>query len=165
MYNPINTLADVLVAIHLGTIFVYIYVNYKSKILDYFFSLLLTVAISEGLKFVIHKPRPNLGLEGGSFPSTHTAIAFNAAFFILIACHRLSMNQNREGKWAFLFKIFESMTKKQFTIAIFVSAVTVGVLRIVTGAHYIEDVLAGATFGMIFSVLFRYYDVSARRLK
>lgn len=165
MYNSLNTFVDVLVLIHVVVVFIYIFVNYQSKILDYFFSLLLAVAISEGLKFFIDRPRPVLELEGGSFPSTHVAIAFNSVFFILLACHTLSKNQNREGRWMWLFVFVESMTKKQFMIIIFISVITIGMLRIATGAHYFIDVIAGGIVGLVASTLFRYYDVSARRLK
>lgn len=165
MYNPLNTLADFFVLFHLGIIFLYIFVNYKNKVLDYLFSLLLAVSMSEGIKFFFDRPRPVSELEGGSFPSTHATIAFNAVFFVLLACHILSKHQNREGKWFLLLNKFESMTKEQFLIVTFVLAFTIGILRIVTGAHYLEDVLAGVAVGLIASLLFRYYDVSARRLK
>ncbi len=165
MYNPINYLADFFVLFHLGVIFLYIFINYKNKVLDYLFSLLLAVSISEGIKFFFDKPRPVLELEGGSFPSTHATIAFNAVFFVLLACHTLSTQQNREGKWFMLLRKFESMTKKQFLIIAFVLAFVIGILRIVTGAHYLEDVLAGVAVGLVASSVFRYYDVSARRLK
>src|SRR3990167_2581721 len=165
MYNLLNTFADLLVIIHLFGILVYIFVNYKSKVLDYFFSLLLAVAMSEGTKFFLDKPRPVLDLEGGSFPSTHAALAFNALFFVLLACHTLSKHQNREGRWFQILNYFGSMTKSKFLILISTTAILVGILRIVTGAHYIEDVLAGILVGLLAAGVFRYYDVSARRLK
>ena len=165
MINPLYTLADILVALHLLVVFLYIFVNHKNKVLDYLFFLLLTVALSEGLKFFIDKPRPVLELEGGSFPSTHTAVAFNAAWFVLFACHTLSKHQNREGKWFLLLNKFESMTKKQFLSIIFAFAFVIGALRVLSGVHYIIDVIAGGLFGLLTAVVFKYYDVSARKLK
>ena len=165
MNNPLNYLADFLVLAHLVGILLYIFLNYKSRILDYFFSLLLAVGMSEGLKFLLDKPRPVLDLEGGSFPSTHAALAFNALFFVLLACHTLSKHQNREGRWFQILNYFGNMTKSKFLILISTTAISVGILRIVTGAHYIEDVLAGILVGLLAAGVFRYYDVSARRLK
>ena len=165
MNNPFNYLADFLVLAHLVGILLYIFLNYKSRILDYFFSLLLAVGMSEGLKFLLDKPRPVLDLEGGSFPSTHAALAFNALFFVLLACHTLSKHQNREGRWFQILNYFGNMTKSKFLILISTTAISVGILRIVTGAHYIEDVLAGILVGLFATGVFRYYDVSARRLK
>ena len=165
MNNPLNYLADFLVLAHLVGILLYIFLNYKSRILDYFFSLLLAVGMSEGLKFLLDKPRPVLDLEGGSFPSTHAALAFNALFFVLLACHTLSKHQNREGRWFQILNYFGNMTKSKFLILISTTAISVGILRIVTGAHYIEDVLAGILVGFLAAGVFRYYDVSARRLK
>ena len=165
MYNALNTFVDILVVLYVFGILVYIYLNYKNKVLDFLFSLLLAVGFSEGIKFFVDKPRPILGVEGGSFPSTHTAIVFNAAFFVLIACHTLSKNQNREGKWFLVINWFGGMTKKYFIILIFLISFGVGALRVISKAHYIEDILFGIVIGLSMAIPFKYYDVSARRLK
>lgn len=165
MSNPLYTVADVFVVFQILVVFLFIFVNYKTKILDYLVSLLLTISVSEGLKFLIHKQRPVMDLEGGSFPSTHTSVVFNAVFFVLFACHTLARNINREGKWSLIVKAFESMTKKQFLSILFLLAIVIGALRVFSGAHYIIDVIAGGLFGLSTAVIFRYYDVSARKLK
>lgn len=165
MYNGLNLFADIIVIFYIIGVLIYIYLNYRNKILDFFFSLLLAVGASEGLKFFVDKPRPIGGLEGGSFPSTHTTLVFNAFCFLLVACHILSKPENREGKWIMAINWLGSMTKKHFLVIMFLISAGVGILRVVSRAHYIEDVLFGILLGLVMAIPFRYYDVSARRLK
>ena len=47
---------------------------------EFFKTMAATLALSQGLKAVIHKQRPD-GSSNDSFPSAHTALAFAAASF------------------------------------------------------------------------------------
>ncbi len=120
-------------------------VKKRSLAFDYLVALLITVAVTEGLKFAIGRWRPetfygtaNVHLlqpalfpdfTDPSFPSGHTSRAFLLA--TLIGLH--------ERRWLrFLLP---------YTIA-------AGLARVYEGAHYPSDVLVGALVGFAIGFLF-----------
>lgn len=85
--------------------------------------------ITEGLKMMTHKQRPN-GQSFKSFPSGHTAAAFMGASFI----------HKRYG-WV-------------YAMPAYAGAAFVGYSRMQAKKHYGEDVLSGAVIGIASSALF-----------
>lgn len=97
--------------------------------------------VVEMVKFLVHRSRPFIRLTqariigyravGRSFPSGHTSQAFFMA--ALLAQH------------------FHSSVWVVFLL--YASAVLVGITRMVVGAHYPRDVLAGAILGSVWGLL------------
>lgn len=95
---------------------------------------------SQGLKYLIDRPRPTLTLEnvtsldplaaGTSFPSIHAAFVFGLAFVL---------GANTKKLWV--------------KIAWYLLAILVCFSRIWLGVHYPLDILAGAMIGIIFGFL------------
>lgn len=112
-----------------------------ASILNYTFaSLLLTIVISESIKYVHFKARPTKYLFGvthdSSFPSTHTAVSFALA----------------------LTYAFSSVNI--FGILLLLSlAVLVGLGRVLSGAHFTVDVLAGAVLAFFVSMIVTMYQI------
>ncbi len=158
-------------------IFVYVVIvgflifrRFRHKFLDYIGILILAAAISEGLKYFIAKPRPELGVikgfEGSSFPSTHSTIVFTAFFFFLFSCHSLSfIKRKREGDKSTHLDRVEVSENILVIVLLFFGALFVGALRVIVGAHYPVDVLAGAVLGFLISAPFRYYDISISKIR
>jgi membrane-associated phospholipid phosphatase len=84
--------------------------------------------ITQGLKLVVDKERPNG--ESDSFPSGHASRAFMGAGFI----------HERYG-----FK---------YAVPAYLGAIYVGYSRVSTDNHYVEDVVAGAAIGLLSSFFF-----------
>lgn len=107
-------------------------------------SVMLTCGLKNSLKGLVDRDRPYMyfddpseeGLESGdrlnSFPSGHTAYAFNSAVFT----SRVFTRCFPDSRW------------KTTVIAGSIGlAVTTAVLRIESGNHFLSDVLAGAAIG------------------
>ena len=93
-----------------------------------------TIVLSQGLKLVINKQRPN-GENNNSFPSAHTSVTFASAAFV----------QKRYGC--------------KYGIPAYLLAGYVGYTRIEANKHDIIDVAAGAVIGVTMSYLFtKPYD-------
>lgn len=156
-------LNSIAIYILVGVVGLRVLMHRRSRLLDFFMTLGLSAVITEGLKYVVNRPRPpfgiELGFEGSGFPSTHTGIAFAAAFFWILVCQHLS--QQRSGGVAKVSTASEE--GKLFMIGVIAGAVVVGVLRVLSGAHYPIDVIVGAIIGILSVIPFRYYDVTARR--
>lgn len=97
---------------------------------------LLLVAVIEGMKYAINRERPYVTYpdiiyandkteQGKSFPSAHTAIAFNTATLLSIRYH----------KW-------------YITVPAYLWASSVGYSRMYLGDHYPSDVIVGAALGV-----------------
>jgi len=127
--------------------------------LDYILAIIAVAAISEVIKYITNIPRPESTyiFEGGSFPSGHTAVAFTAFFFYMMACHTLSMENDGEG---------QGQVQNWLVVGlVLVLAVFVSILRVAIGAHYIFDIFAGIILAFLISLPFRYYDVSGRKIR
>lgn len=99
--------------------------------------VVISYVLSEVLKLILRQERPCRAVVeldecpavgDWSFPSNHTVIAFAVATGIVIITARA---------WAFLA---------------YVAAAIVGILRVLSGAHYPHDVLAGAFLGVCVTV-------------
>ena len=102
------------------------------------------------LKQVIHKPRPYVGQldrpidtseDYESFPSGHTIMAFSAAAY---------------AQAMQLLFYPDSTTMKVVSATTWILAATTATLRVVSGNHYLEDVLAGAAMGSAIGFLGPY---------
>ncbi|MGY5354600.1 phosphatase PAP2 family protein [Wenyingzhuangia sp. IMCC45467] len=89
----------------------------------------LNVVVTMSLKEITHKERPN-GEDFKSFPSGHTSATFQAASYL----------QKRYG-W-------------DYGVPAYVLASFTGFSRVYAKKHYVEDVLAGAAFGILSSYIF-----------
>lgn len=105
------------------------YLDDQSGRMEFYQSILSTALATQLLKVTVRKRRP---LEDSytSFPSGHTAIAFQSATFI----------EQRYG-WT-------------YGIPAYVAATYVGWTRVDSQQHYTVDVLAGAAIGIISSLYF-----------
>ena len=107
-------------------------------------SLLWANGIKEALKFSVRRERPYMYFDDApqnkiddgdylkSFPSGHTTMAFNGAVFLSYTFSKYFP----ESKWK-IPVIAGSLSM----------AVATGVQRILSGNHFITDVLAGAAIG------------------
>lgn len=102
------------------------------------------------LKQVIHKPRPYVGQldrpidtseDYESFPSGHSIMAFSAAAY---------------AQAMQLLFYPDSTTMKVVSATTWILAATTATLRVVSGNHYLEDVLAGAAMGSAIGFLGPY---------
>ena len=125
----------------------------KKRVLayDFLLALLVTVVLTEVLKFAIGRPRPadvyaNVNLlrpalfpdfTDPAFPSGHTSRAFVFATLVGI----------RERKWL---------------LGLVPYGVLVGLARVYEGAHYPSDVLGGALVGISVALLFWELDAWPR---
>jgi len=102
----------------------------KTKVVKAIFAISLAIAISEFTKYLFPSTRPDhlgsiLGnVEGGSFPSSHTAAAFAISTIIFFYEKRLGI----------------------FSYAI---SILIGLARVLGGVHYTADVLVGGFLGLI----------------
>lgn len=93
------------------------------------------------LKLVFHRPRPELAfvhLETYSFPSGHAAVS--AAVYATLAF--LLIRRSRRGA-----------AKVGIALAAFVVIALVAFSRLYLGAHYLSDVLAGLSFGIVWATI------------
>ena len=93
------------------------------------YGLLSTIAVTRGLKATISKERPD-GRDDDSFPSSHTAVAFQSATYL----------ERRYG-W-------------RYGLPAYVAAAFVGHSRVHDERHDEEDVLVGAALGYLAGRLF-----------
>lgn len=102
------------------------------------------------LKQVIHKPRPYVGQidrpadtseDYESFPSGHSIMAFSAAAY---------------AQTMQLLFYPDSTTMKAVSATAWILASTTATLRVISGNHYLEDVLAGAAIGSAIGFLGPY---------
>lgn len=97
--------------------------------MEFYQSFIANVVVTEGLKYLVDKPRPD-GSGNDSFPSGHTSAAFNAATFI----------HQRYGL--------------KYSWPAFVGATFVGWSRLDADKHEFVDVAAGAAIGILTSYYF-----------
>lgn len=111
------------------------------------FAMATSLGINEIVKLTFQIPRPctietNLYcLEGFSFPSGHTAVAFTVfmgIFYIM---------RNMKHVWVFIFPVL------------------VGVSRIMLGVHTIYDVFGGAVVGMIVFLIYFFFTTKSKSIK
>ena len=118
------------------------FVKRRALAYDFLLALLVTVVVTEVLKFAIGRPRPedtyvNVNilkpalfpdLTDPAFPSGHTSRAF--VFASVVGLH--------ERKWL---------------VGLLPYAVLVGLARVYEGAHYPSDILGGAVVGIAIGIV------------
>lgn len=87
-------------------------------------AVIIYAAVTNTVKYTVREPRPT-GSKRNSFPSGHTGTAFLGAELL----------RQEYGPWAGL--------------AGYAVATGVGVMRILNGSHWLNDVLAGAGIGIL----------------
>ncbi|CAK8724062.1 MAG: PAP2 superfamily protein [Candidatus Electronema aureum] len=128
--NVVETSGDVLLglipAVAFGST---LYIKDTEGSMQFVKAFIANQAVTQGLKYTIHKDRPDES-DDHSFPSGHTSTTFQAAAFI----------HKRYG-W-------------QCSIPAYLGAAFTGYSRVDADKHYVEDVLAGAVIGTISSFYF-----------
>lgn len=138
----ITFIASILVWIMFGGLFILWIVDgriKKEQALHAFLSAVVAWTISQMIKQIYPTPRPyhingrepltiSMNHYEGSFPSSHTALAFAIAFAVYLHTKKLG----------YLF---------------IVGAVLVALGRVLSNVHYFTDVLAGGTIGVMVAYL------------
>jgi len=119
----------------------YVFYNLRKDshhLLSTFFALFASFLIAESLKYIIFTPRPLYPLlgsrEGGSFPSTHTTISFAMAVSLFIK------NKSR-GTFALVMAFFVALG------------------RVLGGAHFPIDTIAGGFIGVLNGIIFSKLNI------
>lgn len=123
--SGIQTAGDYIQIIIPATAYLSTYTTHSKEGRTQFYqSFFTSLAVTHGLKLIVDKDRPD-GSDNNSFPSGHTAAAFQGAGFI----------QKRYG-W-------------RYGLPAYALASFVGYSRVYAKKHYLEDVLAGAAISLI----------------
>lgn len=101
--------------------------NFRDRTIIYATSQLISAAFVLPLKHIVKEERPD-GSNTQSFPSGHTATAFSSA--------------------QFMFREYKD-TNFWLSISGYSFAVFTGVYRTVNDKHWVNDVVAGAGFGIL----------------
>lgn len=124
--------------------------DYIAIVSSYAGTMVSAYGVRTVLKQVIHKPRPYVGQidrpadtseDYESFPSGHTLMAFSAAAY---------------AQTMQLLFYPDSTTMKAVSATTWILAATTATLRVISGNHYLEDVLAGAAIGSAIGFLGPY---------
>ncbi|MDD3423196.1 phosphatase PAP2 family protein [Sphaerochaeta sp.] len=127
--------------------------DYIAIVSSYAGTMVSAYGVRTVLKQVIHKPRPyvqdGVPLPDGvdpaenyeSFPSGHSIMAFSAAAY---------------AQTMQLLFYPDSTTMKAVSATTWILAATTATLRVISGNHYLEDVLAGAAIGSAIGFLGPY---------
>ncbi|MEP7103171.1 MAG: phosphatase PAP2 family protein [Candidatus Dojkabacteria bacterium] len=115
----------------------------------FFVTALISLFVEELLKNIIHRTRPFLSISGitnlstqtlslsdYSFPSAHSVFAFYIATFIALRIKR----------------------KLLLKVLIFMLATAVALSRIILGVHYVSDIIAGSSIGILLGFLSIYIE-------
>jgi len=121
-----DVLAVLLPTIAYGSTF---YMDDEEGRIAFYKSFFSTLAVTQGLKYSVKKTRPD-GSDNRSFPSGHSSASFQAASFI----------QMRYG-W-------------EYGVPAYLTASYVAWSRVHAKKHYVADVVAGASIGILGSYLF-----------
>ena len=101
--------------------------NFRDRTMIYAISTVISSATVLSLKKITKEERPD-GSGNNSFPSGHTTTAFAAAEF-------LRMEYKDVSPW--------------YGIAGYITATATGVLRLYNNKHWVNDIVAGAGFGIL----------------
>lgn len=128
----------------ISTFFIWIYLLLRRKI-NIFFSIFVTILstwfITILVKFLIHRPRPELAtyfVNSYSFPSFHSAISVSFYWFLV---------------WLLIKKINKWNEKVNFIILFLFIIFIIGFARIYLNVHYVSDVLWWYLVGAIWLIL------------
>jgi membrane-associated phospholipid phosphatase len=156
-----DKLSDFTLYSSVAILYIYLFFKKKDRLLDFSVALILAIAASKVIKHLTGFDRPQgvLVFDDSSFPSMHTTLAYTVFFFYLVVCHKLT-----QGK-GLAFKDFRGIKQAFLVIVLFILSFLTGILRYISTAHHLRDVIAGIILGLIISLAFRYYDINARRVK
>lgn len=124
--------------------------DYIAIVSSYAGTMVSAYGVRTVLKQVIHKPRPYVGQidrpadtseDYETFPSGHSIMAFSAAAY---------------AQTMQLLFYPDSTTMKAVSATTWILAATTATLRVISGNHYLEDVLAGAAIGSAIGFLGPY---------
>ncbi len=102
---------------------------------------LVSVGVNTGLKHIFARPRPhNLQGHGYSFPSGHSQGYSVNATQIYLECKRNNFPKSK--KW-----------RVEILMELIITGILVGIGRMYFGRHFLSDVIAGLTFGIIVALL------------
>lgn len=135
-----DTIVEIILTI---LIFCFFYIiNKKKEAFFYALNILGIALISEGLKFIIKRPRPEgkwlVQIGGYSFPSGHAVIPMFSALLIIY----FILSNFRKRILAYILSIF-----------IFIYCGLIGLSRVYVGVHYISDVIGGWMIGFIWAFI------------
>lgn len=126
----------------LFTIFYLLFEKKKENKLYVVSNLVIITIFNQGLKFLIHRPRPEISLikeTGYSFPSGHSMVSM--AYYGLLIYLIFHSNYKKTTKKISIFFL---------TFLIFL----IGLSRIYLGVHYVSDVLGGFLFSIAYLMIF-----------
>lgn len=138
--NPVFDLAAVIISYGL-LFFVFailiLFFHKRKQFFSFLSGFLLTLGITQIIKWIVHRPRPYFVIEGikkvtslsASFPSMHASLAFFIAVFL-------------------------SRYHKKYIPFLFMFAILVSLSRVYLMLHYFSDIIAGAVLGSIIAYLF-----------
>ena len=128
--NQVETTGDILqVVLPVGALASTYILDDKEGRVQFWQSYLSSISLTYLLKYTIDKPRPN-NQRDDSFPSGHTTAAFSGAMFI-------------QKKYGFKYGI-PSLLMASF----------VGYSRVYAEKHFWEDVIVGASIGILGNLIF-----------
>jgi len=110
--------------------------NTKRDIMIYISSILICLIITNLIKIIVRRTRPLdmlIDVTGFSFPSSHSSISMVVYGFIII----------------FLKKYYNGTKKKIYISLCILLILLTGFSRIYFNVHYITDVIAGFSLGLI----------------
>ena len=114
-------------------IYYYWFIKRNKKILAKFsIGTTIVLAITELLKLIFQRPRPNLS-DSLSFPSSHVALAFFIAFFLPV--------------------------KIKYRVLLIVWAILVALSRLLLMEHWLSDVIFGAGIGIVTAYLVKTWKL------
>lgn len=140
----ISKSGDTIVAIILTIlIFGFLYmINKKREAFFYALNVLGIALISEGLKFIIKRPRPEgkwlVQIGGYSFPSGHAIIPMFSALLII---------------YLILKNFSKRILAHILSIIIFLYCGLIGLSRVYVGVHYVSDVIGGWMIAFIWAFI------------
>ena len=141
---------------------VFLFIRRKDLAVGVLFSALGAVVISETLKFIVRRPRPDDGLinqienftKDDSFPSGHVLYYVGLFGFLLFAAFTIIKNKNLRVVISGLFMVL---------------IILIGVSRIYLGSHWFSDTLASYLIGSIWLyvvvLLFKRYQLLLDNVK
>lgn len=131
----------------------------RARLLDWGVGGLITLALASGVKLLVGRPRPFAGdaetIVGpfGAYAVERAGSAGEAATVRLStvwnSSYDLASMPSRHAAFAVLAAVFLSALYPRLWWLVFALAVLVCVGRVVTGAHYPTDVIAGAAIGLL----------------
>lgn len=125
----------------------------RRRLVDWALAGVVALVASNGLKFLIGRPRPGLNdplhIVGpvGAYPIERDGIMTLES--VWTAGHALSSMPSRHATFAVVSSVFLSALYPRLKPIVFLLALVVCVARILNQAHYPTDVIAGAAIGLV----------------